>query len=430
MADVKDQVLRHLSRDYFRPVRDPLWKHIYLSDGLMAIFDTSEFQQLSRIKQLGPSYLVYPGATHTRLAHSLGVYHIAFRVMQTLLAHDGCPQVNVESVRAYLCAAMLHDLGHFPYTHSLKELPLTDHEKLAGQMIRDGKLATVIRDEVKTDPEMVAAIVDESLPFDGNREVRFFRALLSGSLDPDKLDYLNRDAYFCGVPYGTQDIDFALSRIVPLGDDGIALERSGVSAVENVLFSKYLMYRAVYWHRTVRVATAMIKKGLYLSLSQGLIDPGDLYGLSDESFYTGFSARSEAPFELIRRVYDRKLHSLVAECPFNPSLEAHSRLETLDNRTAVERRIANEIASRTGTHVEDTEVVIDVPEGISFEVEFPVIDGERIISYPESDTVFTPTVVADFTRTLRRIRLMVAPEAAANLTETKWILDLLSEVQD
>ncbi|MFW5684803.1 MAG: HD domain-containing protein [Spirochaetota bacterium] len=420
--DVKDDVLWHLDRDFTSPIRDPLWGHIYVSDGLASIVDTVEFQQLGKIKQLGPAHLVYPGATHTRLAHSLGVYHIARRMIRALLTYDEAPAIDREFVTAYLCAALLHDLGHFPFTHGLKELPLAEHEELAATIVQEGTLARRIKDDLRTDPAIVARIVDETLDDGGRSEVRLFRRLLSGSLDPDKLDYLNRDAYFCGVPYGTQDIDFAISRLRPIGDDRIAMLSSGISAVENILFSKYLMYRAVYWHRNVRAATAMIKEGLYRALTEGLITERDLYGHTDESFYAGFSARTEPPFELIRRVYDRQLHVPVADIGFDETRASHTALSDLEHRARIEERLRTTVARSLGRELEPLAVLVDLPEAVSFEVNFPVIDGDDILDYPEAGTVFTPHVIEDFTRTLRRIRLLVEPSIAGEIRTPRELL--------
>ena len=420
--EVKDDALWHLDRDYTTPIRDPLWGHIYLSDGLASLLDTIELQQLSRIRQLGPTHLIYPGATHTRLAHSLGVYHIAHRMIRAILAYDGAPPVRREYVDAYLCAALLHDLGHFPFTHSLKELPIAEHEVLAGQMVREGTLATRIRERVGADPEIVARIIDESLDDGGLSEVRLFRRLLSGSLDPDKLDYLNRDAYFCGVPYGTQDLDFAVSRIRPYGHEHVALERSWITAVENILISKYLMYRAVYWHRDVRVATAMIKEGLYRAMTSGLIAANDLYGHTDESFYASFRARPEPPFSLIGRVHDRRLYVSAADIGFDDTRASHRRLQDLTGRAELAERLHGLVEATIERTLEPYTVIVDVPEAVSFEVTFPIIDGDRMVDYPEAGTVFTPAVIEDFTRTLRRIRLIVEPSVAASLHEPTDLL--------
>lgn len=410
------EISRHLTDDYTSPIRDPLWNHIYLSPGMIRVINTAVFQQLSRIKQLGPTFLVYPGATHTRLNHSLGVFHIARRIIMRLVRHPEAPTVSLDGVKAFLTAGLLHDVGHFPYTHSFKSLPLVEHEQLTGQFVQEGELARTIRDEIGIDPAVVAAIVDESLPHHGNDEVRLYRSLLSGSLDPDKLDYLNRDAYFCGVPYGLQDIDFALSRIVPVGYNGIGLEESGVSAVENILFSKYLMYRAVYWHRTVRVATAMIKKAVHMGLQERVIRPDDLYGLDDELFVARFAGHPYPPFELISQVGTRRLLKPAADISFDSNNAAHQRLTAIAVREEIERRLASELK------VPEYQVIVDLPDPVSFEAHFPIfVDGAAHEFAGRS--VFSPDVVSRFTETIRRIRLMIPATAAARVTDPRRTLE-------
>ncbi|MDC7239049.1 MAG: HD domain-containing protein, partial [Spirochaetales bacterium] len=186
---MREEIIRHLSEDYTVPVRDPLWKHIYLSPGLRKIMYQSEFQKLGRIRQLGPASLVYPGATHTRLNHSLGVFYLSRRILKTILFSKHCPDhLTLVGAKSFLCASLLHDIGHFPHAHSFMEMPLADHEILSGQIITDSGIADIIRDEIGGDPELTAAIIDDSISDDGNRELTFFRNILSGVLDPDKLD--------------------------------------------------------------------------------------------------------------------------------------------------------------------------------------------------------------------------------------------------
>ncbi|MFW5694004.1 MAG: HD domain-containing protein [Alkalispirochaeta sp.] len=410
------EILRHLETEYTAPIRDPLWSHIYLSPAMMRLTDTTEFQQLSRIKQLGPTFLVYPGATHTRLNHSLGVFHIARRIITRLVHHPEAPPLTLAGVKAFLAAGLLHDVGHFPYTHSFKSLPLAEHEQLTGRYIQQGELAHRIREDLKIDPTMVAAIVDESLPLQGNDEIRLYRSLLSGSLDPDKLDYLNRDAYFCGVPYGLQDIDFALSRLVPVGYEGLGLEESGVSAVENILFSKYLMYRAVYWHRTVRVATAMIKKSVSQGLQDHVIQPEDLYGLDDELFFARFAGHPYPPFELISQVGSRRLLKPAADIAYDVGNPGHRKLTHIGTRQTLEAALAREFK------IPEYQVIIDLPDPVSFEAHFPIfVDGEAHEFAEKS--VFSTDVVARFTETIRRIRLMIPHAVSDTLTDPRSTLE-------
>jgi HD superfamily phosphohydrolase len=260
-------IISAIEKDFVHPVRDPLWKHIYLSRPLEKIIRTAPFLRLGSIKQLGPAALVYPGATHTRQNHSLGVYHLAKRIITHLLKQEGCPDLTLEGVKAFLTASLLHDLGHFPYAHVLEDdLALTDHEALSGQYILGSEIQKIIQNDLGSDPLLTAAIIDQDLDYPHSPgELKFFRKLLSGVLDPDKLDYLNRDAYFCGIPYGVQDIDFVISQIQPHKENGMAIGPKGVMAVENILFSKYLMYKSVYWHKGVRTTSSIVKKGPHLS---------------------------------------------------------------------------------------------------------------------------------------------------------------------
>jgi len=395
------EIRHHLETAYTAPIRDPLWGHIYLSPAMLQLVNTPEFQQLSRIKQLGPTYLVYPGATHTRLNHSLGVFHLARRILSRIVYHPEAPSLTLEGAKSYLAAALLHDVGHFPYTHSFKSLPLADHEHLTGRMVQTGQLKRYLRSGLQVDPGYVAAIVDETLDAGGNDEIRLYRHLLSGSLDPDKLDYLNRDAYFCGVPYGFQDIDFAISRIRPDGYDGIGLDETGVSAVENILFSKFLMYRAVYWHRTVRVATAMIKKAVHMGLDQDVIRPEDLYGLDDELFLARFGEHPFPPFELIWQVGQRHLLKPAATIPFDATDPRHHGISDIAVRRTLEAVIAGELG------LAEHRVIVDIPDPVSFEAHFPIFDDEGRHEFSEK-SVFSPDVVRKFGASLRKIRLMVA----------------------
>ena len=328
----REKIRDYLAYEFTDPIRDPLWNHIYLSPALKKVVATTAFQKLAGIKQLGPTYLVYPGATHTRLNHSLGVFSLARRVMRALVSFDTAGEFTEIGVRSFLCAALLHDLGHFPYAHSLKELPLKDHECLTALGVLDTPLARVIDADAHADPEMVAKIVDTTIDDHHSREIAVYRKILSGVLDPDKLDYLSRDAYFCGVPYGVQDIDFIISKLRYHRSEGLVLDEQGLHAVENVLFSKYLMYRSVYWHKAVRIATAMIKKAIYLAISSGRIQPEDLYGLDDNEFFSRYGDKRFSYAGLINGVIQRQFYKSVWEMPFEPGNSFHERLKDLDTR--------------------------------------------------------------------------------------------------
>lgn len=380
------------------PVRDPLWRNVMMPASFSGIIVSPEFIKLSRILQLGPTQLVYPGASHTRMAHSIGVFEMAKRLLAAVASRaepgslpDG---IDGPGARSYLAAALCHDLGHFPYAHSLKELPLREHESLTADVVL-GPLEGAIR-AAGASPALVAAIVDEALPAPagvGPGLLAFYRAMLSGVLDPDKLDYLNRDAWACGVPYGLQDVDFTLQHLAldEAGKPGIT-ER-GVMAVEALLFSKYQMYRAVYWHKTVRAATAMIKRAAIEALARGRLAPETLYGLDDHGFYDLMAPRDDSG--LIAAVFAGALHRTRLELPFDPGNAQHARAADLGERAALEAELAGASGVRR--------VIVDLPEPISFETDLPVVGTGR--SFQGFSTVFGLDVVSSFARSLRVLRV-------------------------
>jgi uncharacterized protein len=393
-------LLRYLSSSFTEPIRDPLWGNIFLSPALERLASSPPFAKLGRIKQLGPAYLVYPGATHTRRAHSIGVFHMARRLVWALAARGELDFCTREGLQSYLVAALCHDLGHFPYAHSLKELPLEEHEALTARALRSEPLRSLAL-EAGADPESAASIVHKGEAGAVDREIRFFRGLLSGVLDPDKLDYLNRDAFFCGVPYGLQDSDFILQRLTVGPDDALAIEERGLMSVEGLLFSKYLMYRSVYWHKGVRSATAMIKKAVLLALNEGILSPEELYGLDDDGFYAKLRSIPYPPFALAEAVFEARAFGSVLDLPYDAEDERHRALLDLGSRLKAEETLAADCGQGLGS----LDLVIDIPEGVSFETELPVVGEKAAVPFPKSSTVFTPPVVASFARSLRRLRL-------------------------
>jgi HD superfamily phosphohydrolase len=371
---------------------------------MLKLTNTPEFRRLSRIRQLGPAYLVYPGAVHSRLAHSFGVFHIARNMLTTFLNRGELGSTSLSGAISFLLAALLHDIGHFPYTHSLKELPLEEHESLTAALALSPSLSGLIREE-GGDPEMVAAIVDDNRPADA--EGLFFRKLLSGVLDPDKLDYLNRDAFFCGVPYGIQDVDFILSRIHADPERGMVIDSKGIISVEHLLFSKYLMYKSVYWHRDIRAATSMMKKALSLALERSGLAKADLYGLDDESFRARTQGLRADERSLAQAVFDGQIYPCRAEFPFDPGNPAHLALADMSSRLAIEDDIAAQ-ATRKGAATSPAQVIVDLPEKISFETDLWVADAGK--PFAACQTVFGRGVVEGFTGNLRIIRVFCAGE--------------------
>jgi HD superfamily phosphohydrolase len=305
--------------------------------------------------------------------------------------------MSLSGVRSFLCAALLHDLGHFPYTHSLKELPLDSHETLTGKLITAEPIKSLVA-ATGADPEFAAAIVDTSIDSE-DRELLFYRRLLSGVLDPDKLDYLNRDARYCGVPYGAQDVDFIFSRLLPDKDRGVDIDSRGIPSVESVLFSKYLMYRTVYWHRQVRSATAMIKKALLAGLRDKTIAGEDLYGLDDQSLFKLMEEKKTPLFHLAGDVKNGTLYFEAASFPFDET--KHRSLLDITSRHLYEEALAAETARQTGESAAG--IIIDLPEPVSLESALYVRDES--CTFSQSSSAFSESTVRAFVKSLRIVRI-------------------------
>jgi hypothetical protein len=263
--------------------------------------------------------------------------------------------------------------------------------------------------------------VDAQLSGNVEKELLFYRTLLSGALDPDKLDYLNRDARYCGVPYGAQDVDFILSRLYPFPEQGAAIDARGIPSVESILFSKYLMYRAVYWHPQVRSATGMIKKALLGGLESGLIAREELYDLDDGGLFALLRSRSHPLFALGDMVRDGRFFAAVAEFPYNE--EDHRNLRDIGNRSRHEQALAAEFSEALGRPILPGELIIDVPEPISFEAGLYVTDERCFFS--ESSSVFKAGTVEGFVKSLQIIRIFVDSKHENRLKSFLGLNDIL-----
>ncbi len=276
-------------------IRDPLWNTIRLDGTAVRIVDTAEFQRLRYIRQLGLAHLVYPGATHTRFDHALGVYHLTVTALRQLRERGGVPPEAWEGEELVPYAALVHDIGHYPFSHALEELEgevPADHEELSGRFFQSPSLRDALA-------PLGLGAADRIHELVRGRSAIPLRGLVSGSLDLDKMEYLRRDARFCGVPYGEVDVDRLLQGLVLLPDPEtgafeLGVHEKAVAALESLLFAKYQMFRNVYWHHGVRAATALYKRIVEESVGAGLIDPEELVGPTDE----------ELLYEITRRAHE------------------------------------------------------------------------------------------------------------------------------
>jgi HD superfamily phosphohydrolase len=296
----------------FEIIRDPLWNNIRLDPLALELVDTRAFQRLRYVRQLGLAYLVYPGASHSRFEHALGAYHLARRALALFEERDLSRELGREACVIARCAALLHDIGHYPFSHALEEIGALHHEEVARPLITGGEVAAVLSGELGPDaPARVMALIrgESDSPLQG---------LISGSLDLDKIEYLKRDAFMCGVNYGDIDVDRLLDSLILVtdperGTPAVGISEKGLSALESLLFAKYQMYRNVYWHHAVRSATAMYKRLVDGALRAGSLDAETLASYTDEGLLHELAQRSPTP--LLAALRERRLYKRVFECP-------------------------------------------------------------------------------------------------------------------
>lgn len=234
--------------------KDPVHNYIHVQHStIWRLINTMEFQRLRRIRQLGTSYLTFHGAEHSRFSHSLGVYEITRRIISQFERSGYTDWPNSEKLLA-LCAALLHDLGHGPFSHSIEEAFHMDHEEWTRRIILGDTEVNAILTEVSAEfPAKVASVIakDYVNPIVVN--------LVSSPLDADRMDYLLRDAYYTGVNYGTIDIDRILRMLRPY-QGRIVVKESGMHAVEDYLMSRYQMYWQVYFHPVTRSSEIILRQ--------------------------------------------------------------------------------------------------------------------------------------------------------------------------
>lgn len=409
MKSQTNHALSSLFASYDIRIRDPLWKDIHLSSAFKEIYLCPCVQKLGRIKQLGPTFHLYPGAVHTRLDHSLGVYHISHLILVSLLkkaiAKGTTPPITEDGMRTFLCASLLHDIGHFPFAHSLKELPLKSHESIAADLIEGDAQLRIAIGKAGCNPSAVADIIDTDRPCT-DAEILLYRALLSGTLDPDKLDYLNRDAFFCGVPYGNQDVPYITDNLL-LQNGCPAFPVQSAGSIEHILFSKYLMYQNVYWHKLTRSATAMIKKAVLCALDDSVLSAERLYALDDEQFFSLPEKTTYAPFALFSQVRDNTFLVCRLEESFDATRKLDREALSLTGRQTIEKQLFENL-KQTGKYplLQPFEIIIDIPEPVSFETNLPlVLEDGTCIPFGEYDTLFSADIGKVFTKSLRKTRI-------------------------
>jgi len=253
-------------------IRDPVHGYIPVTEAELKILDTMPVQRLRGIKQLSIASLVYPGADHSRFSHALGSMHIAGQIVRALRSHVEISEDEEQLVRI---AALLHDVGHGPFSHSFEEVMVEKkgqtHEDLGRRVVKESELADVIR-SLGFGPEEVCEL---SFGKTGGGK-KYLKQVIASQVDADKLDFLTRDSYYTGVEYGKVDVS-RLIQAMGVVNGNIAIDLKALYALEAFMIARYEMFLAVYYHHAVRAAEIMLYKAMVCADEiLGLTDFGEI----------------------------------------------------------------------------------------------------------------------------------------------------------
>lgn len=394
-------------------LRDPLWNNIRLDPLALALLETPVVQRLRYVRQLGLAFLVYPGATHSRFEHALGAWHlagVALRLLEERGALDGIDARAQQIVRA---AALLHDVGHYPFSHALEEIGVTHHEQVAYPLITSGPVAAVLRQALgESAPEEVFALIT-------GRSTDALQGLISGSLDLDKIEYLKRDATMCGVPYGEIDVDRLLNSLVIVQTPErttrmVGVHEKGLSALESLLFAKYQMYRNVYWHHAVRSATAMYKRLVAVALDSGHVAADTVARFTDEGLLVHLDVPT-LPAEarvMLDGLRFRRLHKRAYECPAATLGEEVG--EWIASDFHLTRRVEDAFARELGLPA--GAVLLDYPaktQMLGLDIPMQRRDGrvEQLTAAGWEGAINLPRLSDELYRSARRLRVFTTDRA-------------------
>jgi HD superfamily phosphohydrolase len=422
-------------------VHDPVHGSIRLTGLNQLLLESAELQRLGHIKQLGLANLVFPGANHTRLEHSLGACHIADRLAREM-------EMEEEDRQKLTTAALLHDVGHGPFSHTLEGAVFSelgfDHVEHSRRIIRGevealpsgdrkdlGSPPTVsqtISDE-GMDPDKVASLLEGGKGptiFDftpeGNRidgsdpTTRHLRQIIHGVVDVDQIDYLMRDSHYTGVAHGVIDVDRLLQTLV-VADGELAVLRGGVSALEGMLVARGLMYSSVYFHKTARIAELMLARAVERIADTGFMQR--VPAMTDAELLSDMSTM-DGTREMVLRLKYRRLYKSAYQLHLADASEDQKRAMMDLSKHTARRSWEDELARRAD--LAEGDVLVDVPaaelllsEPRLYTTHIKVlVDGEL---YPLSK--FSPLARALQQRTVTQWGLLVAcPPESVDVVST------------
>ncbi|MCC9640888.1 HD domain-containing protein [Rhodopirellula sp. JC740] len=454
---------RAISRLRIPPAMD-----VPVTDRVQRLIDTAPMRRLASISQLGLVSMVYPGATHSRLEHSLGVYAWALQFLRQL-SEAPTDQVDVARenrfVEAFLVAALVHDAGHWPFCHPIEDMAQTNlprHEERVDAMLRSGPIAEALQTDWSCDADDVMAILcpkkyESSGDPGASEALAFFASCLSGPIDVDKLDYLQRDSLHAGVPYGR---NFDPMRIVSSlvrhpRRPKLAIHEKGRTAAEMMVFGRYVMFSEVYWHHAVRSATAMLQRAIHelqqvderlgrKEAQSEVISIIDWMDLSESAWASRLNNAAEqrgGPVqELVSGLFGptRRLLKRAAEFNVESGGDMHHMLARRPYwwLAACSEPLAKRISKSIGQTVAPEFVLIDAPP-VKLEVDINidiVLRSGEVATLGDVSPVASVLANRQFDNHVKRVRVFVPdwvrdalPAKGENMR--RWLADAVSETE-
>jgi len=349
-----------------KSIKDPVHGYVEVDAPAITLLDSPLLQRLRHIKQLGFSYLVYPGANHTRFEHSLGTMHLAGVMCRQL----GVPEYDRLLI---VTAALLHDIGHGPFSHSIEpvmeELTGRSHHNI-GKLLKSDTLAPLL-EKIGVDGNELGEVLAGDHQLSG---------IIHGELDVDRMDYLLRDAHYTGVPYGTVDAQ-RLIRSTLISEEGIVIHESGINAAESLLIARTLMRPAVYFHHVSRIAETMFNHAVLHHLENK--SPSEVAGMMCMDDVSCIHALRTSDCHIARefteRIFCRQLYKRALYVGREQvNISALTEFQGITGQ----REIAEEIAGIAG--IDPSRVLVDIPElpsGMSLHVQ--VKNRHRVVELAE-----------------------------------------------
>lgn len=318
-------------------IRDPIHDYIELDELALSLLDSPEVQRLRRVRQLGFSNLVYPGANHTRFEHSMGVYHLTGHLID---------QVDEHQQKELLAAALLHDIGHGPFSHATEELieryTRKSHDSVE-ELLKKGRLNEILEENSLSPSNIARHIKGETYP----------GQIINSEIDVDRMDYLVRDAHYTGVAFGLID-HVRLIHELKFNENKLVLNIGGLKAAESLLVSRFLMHPTVYYHHVSRIAESMCTHAAEYMIENEGLKPLVFQRMDDMTFMNEMRNTGGYPGEIAKRLDERRLFKRALYIDFN-SLN----MDALRYRNNI-KRFENDIAGEAG--IEPEYVIVDIPE--------------------------------------------------------------------